>query len=223
MELQWSNRFLRLTDPVTGSSGYAIFRDGACMVIDPNSFGLLQPVLEEYGAGPQLVLLTHEHCDHIGGLNRLRERYRTVVAASRACSCGIQDDVKNMSRRMELFLYYKNGETKLTSYPPFVCRAADLTFEDAIRLPFGTGFVDVVALPGHTRGSSVIFYDGILFSGDYLLPEDQVETRLPGGSREDYETCARPWLSRIPDGTWIAPGHGRPFQMDQKVRKYHGL
>ena len=78
-------------------------------------------------------------------------------------------------------------------------------------------------LPGHTPGSSLIFLDGALFSGDYLLPGERVVTRLPGGSQEQYETYTRPWLQTIADGTWIYPGHGREFQMCGEARRFHEL
>lgn len=224
MESLLSNeRIHRLTDPVTDSNCYVICCEKECMVIDPNSFELLEPMLQKWNIHPSLVLLTHEHCDHIGGLNKLREKYETVVIASSACSAGMQSAKENMSRMMEMFLYYKSSETKMVPYQPFICRASDLQFYDEIRLQFGARPLWMRSLPGHTHGSSVIVYDGILFSGDYLLPGDKVITRLPGGSEEEYEACARPWLSQIPDGTRVCPGHGEPFLMSRKVREYHGL
>ena len=219
MDGQWE----RLVDPVTGSNCYIIGLDGGCLIIDPNSFSGIDQAMQKWNTRPTLVCLTHEHCDHIGGLNELRARYPVLVAASAACSLGIQDTRENMSRRMELFLYYKSGETRRVSYPPFACRAADLTFGTAVDLPFAGEWVRMVSLPGHTRGSSVISYRGGVFCGDYLLPGDQVLTRLPGGSEEDYRRYARPWLRAIPDGTWLFPGHGEPFQMSEKVRIAHEL
>lgn len=221
-----------LTDPVTDSNCYVIRQESACLVIDPNSFKLLERLFQKWNISPFLVLLTHEHCDHIGGLNELREQYKVTVAASRACSMGIQNTKENMSGMMEMFLYYKSGETKIIPYEPFVCKAADLQFEGEIRIPFAGGMLCMKGLPGHTRGSSVILYEisskgaapeKIIFCGDYLLPGDRVLTRLPGGSKEDYEKYAKPWLQRIPDGARIFPGHGEPFQMNSEVRKLHDL
>ncbi|MCD8082147.1 MAG: hypothetical protein LUE86_01145, partial [Clostridiales bacterium] len=68
-----------------------------------------------------------------------------------------------------------------------------------------------------------ISFEDELFVGDYLLPGEEVQTRLPGGSLEEYETFARPWLRNIPDGTWINPGHGERFQMSGEVRQFHDL
>ncbi len=209
----------RLVDPVTDSNCYLIRQGKQCVLIDPNAFSVIKPVLQKWNISCLLVLLTHEHCDHIGGLNELRANYHTIVAASSACSTGMQNARENMSRQMELFLYFKNGQTKITPYRPFTCRAADIQFGDEIRLRD----FSMKALPGHTHGSSVILYEGAVFCGDYLLPEDKVVTRLPGGSDEEYERFAKPWLRQIPDGTWIFPGHGEPFLMNQEVRCLHDL
>ena len=97
------------------------------MIIDPNDFTAIRELLQKLGLMPGLVLLTHEHCDHIGGLNELRRTYPVTVAATEACSAGIGNQTKNMSRMMETFLYFKSGEKKFVHYPPFQCRKADLT------------------------------------------------------------------------------------------------
>lgn len=209
----------RLVDPVTDSNCYVIRQGEQCILIDPNEYAVIEPVLQKWNTDHLLVLLTHEHCDHIGGLNELRANYHTIVAASSACSRGMQNARENMSRQMELFLYFKSGQTRLTPYRPFTCRAADLQFGDEIRI---RDFF-MKALPGHTHGSSVIIYGDAVFCGDYLLPGDPVVTRLPGGSDEEYERFAKPWLRQIPDGTRIFPGHGEPFLMNQEVRRLHDL
>lgn len=213
----------RLADPLTGSNCYVIQQGDSCLILDPNSFELLELLFQKRNIYPVLVCLTHEHCDHIGGLNALRQKYDVTVAASRSCSFGIQDSRKNMSRRMEALLYYKSGRKYITSYEPFVCKAADLQFSDEIEIPFREGMVWMKVLPGHSCGSTVICYKGLLFSGDYLLPERKVITRMPGGSEEEYQKLALPWLRGILDGTKIYPGHGDPFFMNEEVRAYHEL
>lgn len=212
-----------LTDPVTKSNCYVLRARKSAVVIDPNSFDLLEPLLQKWNIRTALVLLTHEHCDHIGGLNTLREHYPVTVVSSSPCSRAIQNSRENMSRMMALFLYYESGQTVLTPYEPFVCGPADLHFSGTIRFSYEGLPVKMKVLPGHTHGSSVIFLGGRLFCGDYLLPEKRVLTRLPGGDEEEYLKLARPWLSRIPDGARICPGHGEPFFMNQEVRSYHEL
>lgn len=210
-------------EPVTESNCYVIREENSCMIIDPNDFQAIRGMLQKCNTMPKLVLLTHEHCDHIGGLNELRKAYPAIVAATEACSEGIGNKTRNMSRMMETFLYFKSGEKKFVHYPPFQCEKADLTFNECLCCKFATKELQLIPLPGHTPGSMVIRYDGCLFCGDYLLPGDKVVTRLPGGDGDAYKRYAKPWLKAIPDGTWIFPGHGEPFQMNREVREFHEL
>ena len=61
--------------------------------------------------------------------------------------------------------------------------------------------------PAIRSGSAVIFWDETtLFSGDYLLPGGETILRLPGGSREDYEKIARPFLEALPRGLYHSAG-----------------
>ena len=89
-------------EPVTESNCYVIREEDKCMIIDPNDFTAIRELLQKWGLMPGLVLLTHEHCDHIGGLNELRRTYPVTVAATEACSAGIGNQTRNMSRMMDL-------------------------------------------------------------------------------------------------------------------------
>lgn len=212
-----------LTDPVTTANCYVIPGGKDCLIIDPGNFTLLNEYLKKSSLRPIAVFLTHEHCDHIGGLNQLRADWNVTVVASNPCSAGMQDTRENMSRMMELFLFYKSGETKLVPYESFVCAPADLRFGDTLYLSFFGFLFQMKLLPGHTHGSCVITCGSCLFSGDYLIPGEPVMTRLPGGSDVEYEQFAKSWLSRIPDGYQIFPGHGEPYFMNQEVRTSYGL
>ena len=81
---------LRLEDPLTESNCYILGCEGGAVVIDPNRADAPIACLEEHGWVPELILLTHEHCDHMGGLEELRRRWpQAVTVASEACSAGL--------------------------------------------------------------------------------------------------------------------------------------
>ena len=51
-----------------------------CVVIDPGAFTTaLTAFLQERGLQPALVLLTHAHFDHVGGVRAFAEMFRTPV------------------------------------------------------------------------------------------------------------------------------------------------
>ena len=64
------------TDPLSGSNCYLVGEGGGCLVVDPNDPRGPLSALEERGWTPELILLTHEHCDHMAGLEALRRRWR---------------------------------------------------------------------------------------------------------------------------------------------------
>lgn len=214
---------LCITDSITDSNCYMIMGNHSCVIIDPNNAQMITQVLDQWGKKPSLVLLTHGHCDHMSGLNEIRKRYDIQVAASEKCSLELQDVTLNMSRMMETYLYFKSGERRIYPYAPFICDRADIVFEDELVISFEDEEIYMKLLPGHTHGSSAIRYEDILYSGDYLLPDDKVVTRLPGGCEEEYEKYTKPWLKTVADNTIICPGHGKPYKMCEEMRIQHDI
>ena len=123
-------RLERWTEPLAESNCYLLGEAGRAVVIDPNDPRGPLERLEALGWTPERILLTHEHCDHMAGLEALRNRWPGVrVAATAACSAGLGDTRLNMTRRMEVYLAFRGKPG--VSYPPFVCRPADETYERA--------------------------------------------------------------------------------------------
>ena len=187
-------RLERWTEPLAESNCYLLGEAGRAVVIDPNDPRGPLERLEALGWTPERILLTHEHCDHMAGLEALRNRWPGVrVAATAACSAGLGDTRLNMTRRMEVYLAFRGKPG--VSYPPFVCRPADETYEHACECVWR----------GHR-----------LRSGDYLSPGEEVILRLPGGSETDYRAVTEPVLRGLPPGLRICPGHGEPYILTGK-------
>ena len=214
-----------LTDPLTESNCYIIVSGRSALIIDPNQANLIASYMTAHGLTPSCILLTHEHCDHIAGLNDVRSRWHVPVIASKACSDGIQDTKTNMSRIMETYLYFKSGGKLHVSYQKFTCQAADIVFQGpAYDFAWNGHSFCLLAAPGHTPGSTCIIADGTaLFSGDYFIPGERVITRLPGGDEDAYETLGKAVLRALPEPIRTYPGHKSPFILTQEVKKQYGL
>ena len=63
------------TDPLLESNCYLLGEAGGCVVIDPNDPKGPVERLKRLGWAPELVFLTHEHCDHMAGLPALRAQW----------------------------------------------------------------------------------------------------------------------------------------------------
>lgn len=58
-----------------------------------------------------------------------------------------------------------------------------------------------------------------LFSGDSLIKGKKVITRLPGGSKKDYQAITLPFLKSLPDDMVVFPGHGEPGTLKELLNE----
>ncbi|EGS33228.1 MBL fold metallo-hydrolase [Megasphaera sp. UPII 135-E] len=219
-----ANHIACITDPLTTSNCYIISMEQHALIIDPNLPDAIISHLTANHLYPELILLTHEHCDHISGLNRLREIYHCPVLASTDCSNGIQNSKRNMSHIMETYLYFRTHQLCTTPYPEFTCAPADITFVNTHTFTWNSYHCACLQVPGHTLGSTCFIFDhSILFSGDYFIPGEQVITRLPGGDPLAYEKKGRPRLQSLPLSLLTYPGHGSHFILTEEQKHAYGL
>ena len=196
-------------DPLTESNCYILAEGSHCVIIDPGESENLLRILEEKKWEPELLLLTHEHCDHMAGLDAVRDRYPSAhFLATSKCNAGIQDTRLNMTRMMHIYLYFR-GKPGIR-YERFVCRPADEIIEEDAVLTWRGHRLRFVPLPGHTAGSEGIFLDEeYFFCGDYLIPDEEPILRFPGGDEELYEKITKPFLDSLPKEIRIYPGHSK--------------
>jgi glyoxylase-like metal-dependent hydrolase (beta-lactamase superfamily II) len=90
-----------------------------------------------------------------------------------------------------------------------VPRRADRDAADGTRIRFGDAEVELVHTPGHTPGSTcVLLGRAHLFSGDTLFPGGPGNTFGNADAFERIMRSLRERLFRLPDETWVYPGHG---------------
>ena len=110
--------------------------DKHLLIIDPGEHAA---VLERCKEAPSVtVLLTHEHFDHISGLNRIRDLCASScrVIAGATCSERIQDEKGNLSAYADV-LAGLGGKQIPEHWSPFACKAADITFENQYAFRIG--------------------------------------------------------------------------------------
>ena len=78
----------RYTSPLLSSNMYVVSEGGRCIIIDPyfspEAKGLLSGLTLDF------MLVTHEHYDHVSGVNGYKAEYKIPLYASRACDEGMQ-------------------------------------------------------------------------------------------------------------------------------------
>jgi len=125
----------------------------------PAGFPLLKDCLRRLDVRPrdiQLIILTHEHYDHIGAATSFGPH--SIVAAHRLAANKIE-------LQDEFVTLMKHGSQ---AHQPF---SADLWLEDGTLVDLGNYRLRVVHTPGHTSGCICVYEmtQGLLFSGDTVF------------------------------------------------------
>lgn len=196
------------------SNMYLLKNNNQLLVIDPIDSDKALKNCKDFSS--ITVLLTHEHFDHISGLNKLRTMAKCNVIAHKICSEKIIDPKSNMSVYADTLMYLVDKPIKDTLIP-FSCAKADLTFSNCYLFNW-TGYnVELFYTPGHSAGSVCIVIDRMLFSGDTLL-ENGLMTRFPGGSTQLFQRKTLPVLQKILKNVDVVfPGHGFEFSRKEAI------
>jgi glyoxylase-like metal-dependent hydrolase (beta-lactamase superfamily II) len=203
----------RFTWDYLDSNMYALIAEGQALVIDPIDSDEAFDYLKSFQK--VTVLLTHEHFDHICGLNRLRAEHQCTIIAQEKCSERIQSSKTNFSAMAETMMEL-SGKKRDRRIEPFVCEKADITFDDKKVLNWAGNDIEIFSTPGHSPGSACIKMASRLFTGDSLL-ERGSKNRFPGGSERLYREETIPVLKElIKETNTIYPGHGDLFFLNQK-------
>jgi hydroxyacylglutathione hydrolase len=182
-----------------GSHVYLIKGDTKNVLIDTgiaSRFSALKRRLAELGLRVKdvnLIILTHEHYDHIGATAFF---HRTAVVAAHRLAANkveLQDEFVTFLSRDE-------------PHKPFW---VDIWLEDGSIIDLGNYELQVVHTPGHTSGCICLYEPraGLLFTGDTVFAGGTLSEIAVGGNVSDYVNSVRR-LSNLKMKQFY-PGHGR--------------
>jgi glyoxylase-like metal-dependent hydrolase (beta-lactamase superfamily II) len=186
-----------------GSHVYLIKGSNKNVLIDTgitSNFPYLKLALQELGLKPRavhLIILTHEHFDHIGTTGFFFGT--SVVAAHRlaANKIELQDEFVTLMK-------YCNA-----AYKPF---RADIWLEEGSLIDLGNYKLHVFHTPGHTSGCICLYEarNKLLFSGDTIFGGGALSGIASSGSISDYMNSLQRLTSLRVQGLYS--GHGRPSE-----------
>lgn len=187
---------------------YVIREGEEMLVVDPCMDDALLEDAE--GVKRAVVFLTHEHFDHISGVNWLREHFSCIVYAGSACAQRVRSVKDNLSSRFA-FLFIMDREkydyVRRTLPLPYVCMV-DKAFSGYGKACWQTHAIELYEVGGHSPGSSLIVLDkSLLFAGDNVLGNGR-ELRDMEADEAGYRKKVRPLLERLGSETRVLPGHG---------------
>lgn len=164
-----------------------------CAIIDPGAEPQrIADKIESEGLTPKMILLTHAHFDHIGGVSWLKDRYGIPVWLHKADWELALDPNKNLSSML--------GSRQFVLQP-------DRALVGGEQVPLDELMIGVIETPGHTPGGVSLLVNGTLFSGDTLFDGGYGRTDFWGGDWNALAASLKKLLE-LPGEYRVLPGHG---------------
>jgi hydroxyacylglutathione hydrolase len=197
----------RVVNRPVNSNSFVIYQAGSsnCIIVDPgtNDCAELLDFLIDHNLIPEYIFLTHEHFDHLWGVNRLKDTFGCRTVCSKDCAEKIVNRKKNMS-----VFYDQVG---------FQTYEADILLEDiCYSLTWNNKEFRFLDTPGHTTASVCISVEDKLFTGDTIIKHHKTVIKFPGGSKVGLmNSLDSLFLMFRHRNITVYPGHGESFLFDE--------
>lgn len=210
---------------VIDSRTYMLREGDEILLIDPCVSDALAERMQ--GAKHALVYLTHEHYDHISGVNWVRQKLDCEVWCSDCCAGRLSEPRFNLSRTFPL-LFLQNRDkyeyVRAHMNTSYTCKA-DCTYKTEERMTWRGHSLYMRSTPGHSPGGSMLFVDDtLLFAGDSLLGNG-LELKSLGADEEAYKEQVLRYAQELDRELVVCPGHGDTVKLGDvldKIIRYIG-
>ena len=203
--------------PVRGTNCYLLQGDDGVVVIDPGPPGSAPAIIArmaEAGIVPEtvrLILVTHGHLDHYGGVPGIKAWCGAPVAAH-PITPGFSEDRRNALPRAQTLQGSMIRLVYLLLAPlvPFTPLQADLQLDAGADLSANGLDAQLLPVPGHAPGSlAVATGEGDLLVGDLFVNYGVPSQPVYLSDRQAWrESCER---VRALKPRTVYVGHGEPF------------
>jgi hydroxyacylglutathione hydrolase len=164
------------------------------IVVDPGDEGShIMHRIQDLGLKITMIVLTHGHVDHIGGLAYVRRKLSVKVAIGKGDADMLTKADLNLSDAMGI---------------PITNPPADILLSEGDMIPIGNNSLTVIETPGHTIGGISLVGEGFVICGDLLFAGSIGRVDLPGGAYDTIISVIKNKILVLDDKYAIFPGHG---------------
>ena len=206
---------IKLENELMKSNCYVItdWSSKTCTIIDPASEKSTHEIeyIESNGLKLDYIILTHEHTDHTWGVNALKEKYpQSKLVCSEQC-----EKYAPKASRVYFLFYYDNPDYRYVIVPGDIIIKSN---DDSIE--WNGHIFQFVLTPGHSYGSMCIAMEGMLFTGDTIMPFKPYFNGRDS-NEDDWNSSIDLIMSKYKGNTLIYPGHGALLSLEEwYVAKY---
>ena len=207
----------RFINQLMSSNCFVVYDDETkrALIVDPGSEKSEREIdfIEENHLHPDYIILTHEHTDHNWGVNSLKDKYPSIkLVCSELC-----DKLVKKTNRI-FFSFYNDDPDYVYTIAP-----ADIIIKsnDDI-LIWNEKKIHFVITPGHSKASMCIDIEGLIFTGDTIMPFPRYLNKKDGNV-DDWEKSIEQIIDSYTGGEEIFPGHGDMLTLEKWKQLYREI
>jgi hydroxyacylglutathione hydrolase len=166
------------------------------IVIDPGAdIERVLDTVRHHGLKVKQILITHGHIDHVGGAMKLKHATGAPILMN-----------KNDAGQLQML----DMQAAWIGMVPPGAITVDASLDEATTIKAGGIQATVLHTPGHTEGSTCIYFpaEKKLIAGDTLFAGSIGRTDLPGGNYDKIMNSLHERVLVLPEDVTVIPGHG---------------
>lgn len=200
-----------------GTNCYTVINENtkeAFLVDASGNADILLRSVNEMGARPVAILITHAHFDHMDGVREIKE-----VFPDAEIIIGEKDAPLLENPSLNLSMLFM-GE-------PITLQAERTVTDDEVIELIGLK-IRCIEVPGHTIGGMCYYIEKfgedsegatpILFDGDTLFCDSVGRSDFPTGDEETLLKSIEEKLFTLPENTMVYPGHNRSTTIEREKK-----